>query len=250
MFLLCAVFFVLELFILEDSTFSMALPISLTITNLVFLNKTSFKQRLLRSVFSTVILTSALVSLLTVFNVKKDIQSRKVLAKKIISERDVQLELNYISLSEKVKSSDYLLKIIAGKQENLTPSKFSNVLENKYFNGFWEGYEISFNLFDSIEAPVVVSENTEYAGWIELIDSKGKLPDINPNVYFIPEATSGINYIIKQEIKTKETKRTSGYLFISLKSKLIPEEIGFPRLLISNKANTLGLFEKIFHCEI
>ena len=244
MFLLCAVFFVLELFILEDSTFSMALPISLTITNLVFLNKTSFKQRLLRSVFSTVILTSALVSLLTVFNVKKDIQSRKVLAKKIISERDVQLELNYISLSEKVKSSDYLLKIIAGKQENLTPSKFSNVLENKYFNGFWEGYEISFNLFDSIEAPVVVSENTEYAGWIELIDSKGKLPDINPNVYFIPEATSGINYIIKQEIKTKETKRTSGYLFISLKSKLIPEEIGFPRLLISNKANTLDYLKK------
>ena len=107
MFLLCVVFFMLELFILEDTTFSMALPISLTITNLVFLNKTSFKQRLLRSVFSTVILTSALVSLLSVFNVKKDLQSRRLLAKKIISERDVQLELNYHSLSNELKTSDY-----------------------------------------------------------------------------------------------------------------------------------------------
>jgi len=244
MFLLCAVFFMLELFILEDTTFSMALPVSLTITNLVFLNKTSFKQRLLRSVFSTVIMTSALVSLLTVFNVKKDLQSRKVLAKKIISERDVQLELNYHALSEKVKGSDYLIKIIDGKQENLSPSKFSNVLENKYFNGFWEGYEMSFNLYDSLKGGVVVNENSDYLAWTQLITNKGKTPDINPNVYFIPEATSGINYVIKQVVKKKGSEDTSGYLIVSLKSKLIPEEIGFPRLLISNKANTLDYLKK------
>ena len=93
LFLLCALFFIVDLLVLDDTTFSIALPISLTITNLVFLNKESFKQRLLRSVFSTIILTSALVSLLTVFNVKKDLQARKVLAQKIISERDVELEL-------------------------------------------------------------------------------------------------------------------------------------------------------------
>lgn len=244
MFLLCVVFFMLELFILEDTTFSMALPISLTITNLVFLNKTSFKQRLLRSVFSTVILTSALVSLLTVFNVKKDFQSRRVLAKKIISERDVQLELNYHSLSNELKTSDYLLKIIEGKQENLSLSKFSNVLENKYFNGFWEGYEMSFNLYDSLKNEVVVNENSDFLSWEELINKKGKTPDINPNVYFIPEATLGINYVIKQVIHKKESEDTSGYLIVSLKSKLIPEEIGFPRLLISNKANTLDYLKK------
>ena len=99
LFLLCALFFVFELLVLDETTVSIALPISLTITNLVFLNKESFKQRLLRSVFSTVILTSALVSLLTVFNAKKDLQARQVLAKKIISERDVELELKYIDLS-------------------------------------------------------------------------------------------------------------------------------------------------------
>lgn len=244
MFLLCSVFFVVELFVLEDSTFSIALPISLTITNLVFLNKNSFKQRLLRSVFSTIILTSALVSLLTVFNVKKDLQSRKVLANKIITERDVELELNYLSLSEKIKESNYLLKIIEGKQENLSPSNFSNVLENKYFNGFWEGYEMTFNLFDSLEKAIVISESTDYKGWQQLISSKGKLPEINPKVFFIPEAVSGMNYIIRQEINKKGTEDTLGTLFISLKSKLIPEEIGFPRLLISNKANTLGYLKK------
>ena len=244
MFLLCSVFFILELFILEDTTFSMALPISLAITNLVFLNKISFKQRLLRSVFSTIILTSAMVSLLTVFNVKKDLQSRKVLAKKIISERDVQLELNYLSLSSKIEHSDYLNKIILGKQENLTPSKFLNVLENKYFNGFWEGYEMSFNLFDSLKNPVVVNENMDYAAWNQLVVDKGKTPDISPKVYFIPDASSGINYVIKQEIKTANKVDTAGFLYISLKSKLIPEEIGFPRLLISNKANTLDYLKK------
>jgi hypothetical protein len=185
-----------------------------------------------------------MVSLLTVFNVKKDLQSRKVLAKKIISERDVQLELNYLSLSSKIEHSDYLNKIILGKQENLTPSKFLNVLENKYFNGFWEGYEMSFNLFDSLKNPVVVNENMDYAAWNQLVVDKGKTPDISPKVYFIPDASSGINYVIKQEIKTANKVDTAGFLYISLKSKLIPEEIGFPRLLISNKANTLDYLKK------
>ena len=96
------------------------------------------------------------------------------MAKKIISERDVQLELNYHSLSKEIKSSDYLLKIIDGKQENLSLSKFSNVLENKYFNGFWEGYEMSFNLYDSLKNEVVVSENSDFLSWEEIISKKEK----------------------------------------------------------------------------
>ena len=244
LFLLCALFFVFELLVLDETTVSIALPISLTITNLVFLNKESFKQRLLRSVFSTVILTSALVSLLTVFNAKKDLQARQVLAKKIISERDVELELKYIDLSTEIGQSDYLLKIIQGKQENLSAPLFSNVLEKKFFNGFWEGYELSFNLFDSLKNEVVISENTDHEGWEYLIKEKGLSLGISPRVFFVPDAPSSVNYIIKQEIKSKNKKDTAGVLFISLKSKLIPEEIGFPRLLISNKANTLEYLKK------
>ena len=103
---------------------------------------------------------------------------------------------------------------------------------------------MSFNLYDSLKNEVVVSENSDFLSWEELIGQKGKTPDINPNVYFIPEATLGINYVIKQVIHKKESEDTSGYLIVSLKSKLIPEEIGFPRLLISNKANTLDYLKK------
>ena len=244
LFLFCIVFILLEIFILDGSEMSIALPLALTITHLVFLNKRSFRQRLLRAVFSTIILSSALVSQLTVYNVKKDIETRAVLARKIISERDVQLELNYTSLSNKIKNADYFYKIIQGKQENLTPSKFTNVLENKFFNGFWEGYEISFNLFDSLQNEVIISENTDFNGWESLIESAGRQSEIDSRVYFIPSSINSINYIIKQSLENDKHKTGYGTLFISLKSKLIPEEIGFPRLLISNKANTLDYLKK------
>jgi len=245
LFLLCILFIIVELFILDGLEMSIALPLALTITHLVFLNKKTFRQRLLRSVFTTIILSSALVSQLTVYHVKKDIESRAVLARKIISERDVQLELNYTSISDKVKNSEYFYKIIQGKQENLTPSKFTNVLENKYFNGFWEGYEMSFNLFDSLQNEVIISDNTDFNGWESLIKSSGRQSEIDSRVYFVPSSINSINYIIKQSLENVKHK-TGGYgtLFISLKSKLIPEEIGFPRLLISNKANTLDYLKK------
>ena len=181
---------------------------------------------------------------MTVFNVKKDLQAREVLARKIISERDVELELKYRDLEKNIGQSDYLLKIIDGKQENMSAALFSNVLEKKYFNGFWEGYELSFNLFDSVKNEVVINENTDCAGWEALIKQKGVSLGINPRVFFVPDAPSSVNYIIKQEIKAKNKKDTAGILFVSLKSKLIPEEIGFPRLLISNQANTLDYLKK------
>ena len=244
LFLLCVSFFVLELFVLEGTFFSIALPVSLTITNLVFLKKEAFNQRLIRSVLSTILLTTSLVSLLTSFNVKKDLQSRKVLAKKVVSERDVELELKYEKLSKKLEESNYLRKIISGKQENLSASMFSNVLENKYFNGFWEGYELSFNLFDSVKNAVVINEITSYENWENSIKKKGASMGINSNVYFLPDAPSSLNYIIQQQIKSENKVDTLGTLIVSLRSRLVPEEIGFPRLLISNKANTLQYLKK------
>ena len=242
LFVLCVSFILLEVFFLGGTSFTIALPLSLTIVSLVFLNKNSFRQRLLRSVFSTVILSAALVSQITVYHKKKDLGTRKVLAQKVLNERDRELEMKYVSLSSKIEKSSFLVNTSRGRQENLTPSKFTNVLENKFFKGFWEGYDCSFNLFSPDKKEIVVRENMNQKDWERIIDRHGVQSEICPEVFFIPPSKNGFNYIIKQSIKTKETK--SSTLYIGLKSKLIPEEIGFPRLLISNKANTLDYLEK------
>jgi len=47
--------------------------------------------------------------------------------------------------------------------------------------------------------------------------------------------------VIRQELQGADSSKA--YLFCTLKSKKIPEEIGFPRLLISGKANVFESLE-------
>ena len=243
LFVLSIVFLLFEVFAQGDISLSLALPLALTLLSLAFMNKNSFRQRLFKSVFSTIILSTALVSLLTINHNQKDLLERKVLAKKVIKERDRELEVKYRSLTTTVQTAPFLINIAKGRQENLTPSKFSHVLENKFFNGFWEGYECSFNFFDSNGDHLVLKENMSFQDWETIINDFGECSEICSSVYFVPSSKSGFNYIIQQRIPTNSDGEEA-VLYIGLKSKLIPEAIGFPRLLISDKANTLDYLKK------
>lgn len=233
---------VLETMVFNNTSLSIGLPLCLTATGLLFLNKHAFKQRLLRSVFSTVFLSAALVSQITVNDTIKDHETRKVLAKKVLNERDRELEIKYRAMTEALETAPFLLNTSRRKQENLTPSRFSYVLEHKFFKGFWEGYECSFNFYNTDQKGIVLRENMVFSDWEKLIEAHGRASEICSNVYFIPSSKNGFNYVVRQPVRTSESKRS--VLFIGLKSKLIPEEIGFPRLLISNKAHTLDCLKK------
>ncbi|MDA9987236.1 ATP-binding protein [Crocinitomicaceae bacterium] len=243
LFVLSVFFLLLDSFVFGETSLSLALPLALTILNSAFMNKNTFKQSLLKSVFSTTILSVALVSQVTVNEGKKELDKRKVLAKKVIKERDRELEIKYLNLTDKLTAVPFLSNIARGRQENLTPSKFSHVLENKFFNGFWEGYECSFNFFGANKERLVQKENMSFHDWQVLIDGFGEKSEICTSVYFIPSSKNGFNYVIKQEIPSIKNEGVAT-LFIGLKSKLIPEEIGFPRLLISDKANTLDYLKR------
>ena len=242
LFVLCVLSVILETIVFNGSSLSIGLPLCLTVTGLLFFNKNAFRQRLLRSVLSTVFLSAALVSQINVNDTVKDLETRKVLAKKVLSERDRELEIKYKALTIELETIPFLRNASRRKQENLTPSKFSYVLEHKFFKGFWEGYDCSFNLYNVNQQGVVLRENMSFVDWEKLIDDHGKPSEICSNVYFIPSSKNGFNYVVRQIVRTSEMQES--VLFIGLKSKLIPEEIGFPRLLISNKAHTLDYLKK------
>ena len=237
LFTTCIVLVVLEIVLRDSFSLSIWLPLCLTLSGLFFLNKNAFRQRLLRSVLSTVFLSAALVSQITVNENKKDLETRKLLAKKVLSERDRELEIKYKSLTKTLENTPFLLNTSRRKQENLTPSRFAYVLEHKFFKGFWEGYECSFNYYDIYQEEIVLRENMSFFEWESFIKEHGTASEICPNVFFIPSSKNGFNYVIRQTVNT--SSKANSTLFIGLKSKLIPEEIGFPRLLISNKAHSL-----------
>ncbi len=242
LFVVCALSALIEITVFDNTSLSVGLPLCLAVIGLFFLNKNAFKQRLLRSVFSTVFLSAALVSQITVNDALKDLDTRKVLAKKVLTERDRELEMRFKTMTKKLATTSFLLNTSRRTQENLTPSRFAYVLEHKFFKGFWEGYECSFNFYNHDQKAIVLKENMSFDDWETLIEVFGKTSEICPNVYFIPSSKNGFNYVLRQVVRTNPSNES--VLFIGLKSKLIPEEIGFPRLLISNKAHTLDYLKK------
>lgn len=176
-------------------------------------------------------------------NERKEKAERELFANQLTTERSIVTEVEYASIVPKIKDDNFLRKFIDSPRF-MSIADFQEGIERRIFNGFWERYELSFNLFNGDHIPMIDrrNENTNlYDDLQRIIDVSGKMSEIDSNIYFINDYTKQYSYIIRQEIYSRDS--ILGILFCTLKSKKIPEEIGFPRLLISSKANVLESLE-------
>ncbi len=177
------------------------------------------------------------------FNERKDKSERELFANQLATEQDIVTEVEYQNLAENLKKDD-LLKNLVRKTWNIKASDLQETLERLYFNGFWERYELSFFFFDYQNESVIryskENRNT-YEYMAELTKNHGTPSEIDSNMYFINDYTNQFAYIIQQPIFDQDSLK--GTLFCTLKSKKIPEAIGFPRLLISSKAKVFSSLE-------
>lgn len=180
---------------------------------------------------------------LETFNERKERGERELYANQLATEKNIVTEVEYSSLAPELGQDDFIKRLISYPRD-INVSDFQENVERRLFNGYWERYEMEFNLFNSEHLPLIDKrkEGTElYDELQEIIDRSGTLSEIDSNISFIHDHTRHYSYIIRQEVLTKDS--TLGILFCTLKSKMIPEEIGFPRLLISTKANVLESLE-------
>ena len=172
---------------------------------------------------------------------QKELENRAIYAKKLATERDVNMEIEFLESKEDLIKDPVFLPFSDTAQNKLLPSTIASILEKRYFHGIWDGYDLSFDVFSKNGTSLVSKDTISFQLTQSLISNFGSKSDIEPSMYFMPTEKSGLSYIIWQEIPLDST---SIYLSIRLKSKRIPEEIGFPRLLISDKANVLRELEE------
>lgn len=173
----------------------------------------------------------------------KEKQERELFANQLASDQDITTELEYLGLSPKIQEDDYLKKLL--KDPNgAGVSEFKDAMERKFFHGFWERYEIEFFFFNAKLEPVVNYKNvpgSRLSTLESIINKHSATSEIDSNIFFIKDFTSQYSYIIRQPILDDEGGKA--LLFCGLKSKRIPEKIGFPRLLISSNAKVFESLE-------
>ena len=195
------------------------------------------------SILLLVLFSSVTATNLSEFSQRKEREERELFANQLASDKDLGIEVEFGRLSEKLKQDPYLLKFISNPGR-MSLSDFEDAIERRFFSGIWERYELNFNLYDTLGSSLIAdeSQNFTYAEIQELVKKHGKLSEVCDNFFFIHDYTDQYSYVILQRLTSKDHVQ-NGILVGTLKSKKIPEEIGFPRLLISSKTNVFNSLE-------
>ena len=173
-------------------------------------------------------------------NNEKDKETRALYARQLIVEQDINLELDFAKNKGVLATEPLFLLASEGKLSQLSLSDFGDILEKRYFKGIWEAYDIEFNLYDTRGTSILNPQSQKLSYFQQIKASKGEISQVDTCMHFVRNVVSGYSYFIFLPVKQKNQKML---LFIGLKSKRIPEEIGFPRLLLSEKAKVLNSLE-------
>jgi two-component system nitrogen regulation sensor histidine kinase NtrY len=210
-----------------------------------FLGHIRYKRPVYYS-YSTLLIFVLLFSVYSVYFIArftelKEKNNMKVMAENLASQHDPVAEYLLEGVSNKLMNDTKLAANLF--DPNYSIEEIFNYLQQNYFNAFWGKYKLRWKdcrPFDSFltDPPHEVEINC-YEFYNELIRDKG-LPLPNTNFYFIDTLNGRINYLGKITYSLPGPKKEYT-LFIELESRLISEELGYPKLLIEEKYNKGGL---------
>ena len=163
---------------------------------------------------------------------KADYEQRMNLAKQLASPKDEIAENLFSSLKNFIATDKELIRIIVKKDKSV--GDVEQYVLKKYFTGYWDKYNVSVCVFDSMCMPLVqhnqhLFNNNTY--FDELISTKLKLTD--GSLYFNEQLKDKTFYLFKTPL---ETARKPHLLYLVIESKKTPEYRGFPDLLLNRSS--------------
>jgi two-component system, NtrC family, nitrogen regulation sensor histidine kinase NtrY len=163
---------------------------------------------------------------------------RKLLAVKISAERDPIAESLFLETEQKLLT-DTLLKSYL--KPGPLPVGQVRDLAQLYFNGYWEKYSITVNVFGADECPMTALYTTTVKDPLtfdRLIDSVGMFT-LSERFFFLDNGSGRISYMARLPIFNREGDVFPlGTLYIEFQSRYTPEEIGYPELLLDKMVKT------------
>jgi len=219
------------LLFIKDTTWFNLLPIFIIFLNIVLGKNSEFSWfRLSRQLLMLCLVSFFLSVHLQTLVKQKELENRRLFAQQLALERNINLELSFSQIVPDILKEKWLLDDFDSLKHQMTKVSFEHILSQKFFQGIWDGFEIESDLFDAQQKPCFGVDTLRYAKLSELVNLHGSPSEIEDHIYFMPHEEKGLSYIILFPIAKQKT------LELTLISKRIPEEMGFPRLLISDQA--------------
>ncbi|MGL4599661.1 MAG: ATP-binding protein [Bacteroidia bacterium] len=199
--------------------------------------------------FSLIVVLVFLFSLYSVHmllkqGMHKEHDSRIVFAEKLAAEQDPIAEHLFTELEKKLRYDTALIR--QSQTAWLDMSGFEKRIQQEYFSGYWEKYDIRISFFDTMCSPLLRSSSSlsdNITHFDELIARDGT-PTYSPDFFFLNNRSGRISYLVRIILQKPGAEKHlgQGTLFVELDSKLLSEAIGFPELLLDRE---IGINKKL-----
>jgi two-component system, NtrC family, nitrogen regulation sensor histidine kinase NtrY len=169
----------------------------------------------------------------------KEMQSREVYAKKLISDKDLDTEIEYAQLEQVIESHPLLRQSVQNPEE-ASMQEVQHVLQTNVFSDHWERFEMDFFLFTADSLPIGTQLYTQENSFFyldQVIRKHAERSDFSEHLFYVVDYTDKLSYVIHQPVIQNDS--IIGYFLATLKSKIIPQEIGFPRLLLHDDSKVV-----------
>lgn len=177
------------------------------------------------------------------YNEKNEHQKREVYANQLITDKDPEVEIEYLTLKSKIQENYNAVSNFQA-EGSINSTEFKEDLDLCCLSAFWDRFDISYYLFDSAGKPLldyVGSQNVLLKELKNIINQHGVTSEFSPTLYFIKDYHKRLSYMAELHFKNSHNEDVT--LILQLRSKKIPEQLGIPRLLINQSANILDDLE-------
>lgn len=173
---------------------------------------------------------------LTKYTLLKERDQRHLLGDKLATDKDPVMEYLFFKVEERLLD-DKELHTPFDTISVFEKSDFDYYLKSQYFRKEWDKFDIKTLVFDAKGNPIGKSAELQKSEHElnEIIRKFGAESDFSDKLQFIENAYDNLSYVIKLEIETDS--KILGAVFVELRSKLVPNQIGFPELLLDRSTN-------------
>ncbi|MCI5058199.1 MAG: ATP-binding protein [Flavobacteriales bacterium] len=195
----------------------------------------TFTITLILIAFSTIFSAEELLK----HNQRKELKTRDAIAEKLIHDDDPIAELLIGDMLNKLVAEP-ILNQDEISLEDFDLTEFKKILNQKYLSGYFSKYNTECYLYlqngESVQANSGDSKKNSRSYFDGIFDRSLPVEPLG-NLVYIDDAALSETYLLKFLLKDDVMNLTRGTVYISFISKLLPEEIGFPELLLDDKAN-------------
>jgi signal transduction histidine kinase len=184
------------------------------------------------------------VTMITITSADKDKETRKVLAVNLSNEHDQIAEMLLLGIEEKIEKDTIVRDLLTWHLQN--EGTILEHLQMTYFSGYFRKFDLHISVCNPNEDLTLILENSTeivhcYSFFDDLFDIDG-MQVKGSNFYFLDNLNGRISYLGRVIFDKPEWDQEVS-LYISLDSKLVSQELGYPELLLDSKVSGSSLLD-------